>query len=225
MTGHADDEFLDPETEAVIDAIDPRRVGITRTAASHYVTHHPEATGSALRQARQQIRELLGDMLADERTLWEGEPGGLLTAVLKGYRLVLVPGGEAVVAYGTVHRFRTWQQVKAGVPSPVKGERQRRRIQRHIDLLAELARAAGAEVRRRDGSTRLTVTGPRGRVVVHGRHLTSRRKVYAAGAVISRHIGLELARDPEPGDGPVTLADGWLTLPEAEAANGPREAG
>ncbi|MEO3784150.1 hypothetical protein ABGB12_12515 [Actinocorallia sp. B10E7] len=216
MTDLADDDFLDPETEALIDRIDPRNVDITRTAAGHYVEHHPEATGSTHRQAREQIRELLGDMLADERTLWDVAPGGLLTAGLKGYRLVLVPNGEAVVAYSTLHRFRTWQQVKAGVPSPVEGEKQRRKIQRCVGLLVELARAAGATVQREGDSTTVTVTGPQGSAIVRGSRLTSFRKVYAAGAVLSEHVGLELAGDPDPGAEPATLREGWLILPGSE---------
>ncbi|GAA2734802.1 hypothetical protein [Actinocorallia aurantiaca] len=217
MTDQTDDDFLDPETEAVVNRIDPRGIKIGRAAAGRYVEHHPDATGASPWQAREQIRELLADMLDDDRTQWERPPDKLLTATLKGYWLGLVPNGEAVVAYGTLHRFRTWQQVKAGVASPVAADKRHRRTQRNLDLFTDLMHSAGATVRREESGHTLHVTGPEGTATVRGDALTSRRRIHTAAAIVAQHLGIE-PTDPAPDDEPATLREGWLILPGSEEA-------
>lgn len=215
MTDQSDDEFLDPETEAVINRIDPRGIRIGRSATARYVEHHPDATGAAPWQAREQIRELLADMLDDDRTQWEQPPDKLLTATLKGYWLGLIPNGEAVVAYGTLHRFRTWQQVKAGVASPAAADKRHRRMQRDLGLFTDLMQSAGATVQREEPGRTLHITGPEGAVIVRGDVLTSRRRIHTACAIVAEHLGLEPA-DPAPDGEPAILREGWLILPDSE---------
>lgn len=50
---------------------------------------------------------------------------GFLVLSRDGYDLALSPSGNRITGYSTVHRERTWEQVKAGVKSRIKSKKGR----------------------------------------------------------------------------------------------------
>lgn len=90
-------------------------VRVTTRAADSFRFHH----GGGEREAEVQLRGMLEDFLLQSAR--RVTKGGYLRLARQGYRLALSPDRFTITAYDTVHRERTWEQVKAGVRSRVKG--------------------------------------------------------------------------------------------------------
>lgn len=73
--------------------------------------HH----GGNARQADIQLRAMLEDFLL--KSARRVSRGGFVQLARDGYVLTLSPDGHTITNYFTVHRERTWEQVKAGVKS------------------------------------------------------------------------------------------------------------
>ncbi|MGW4018269.1 hypothetical protein ACWECW_18385 [Rhodococcus ruber] len=86
-------------------------VHVTAWAVDSFRFHH----GGDRRSAEAQLRAMLEDfLLTSARQL---SPTGFVRLSRQGYALVLSPDHGAITAYSTVHRERTWEQIKHGIPS------------------------------------------------------------------------------------------------------------
>ena len=92
---------------------DPRTIKIDGVAVNDFLARH----GGNKDVAISQIREMLTDFL--DRAAREVSKTGSLALSLEGYRLRINPERNRITGYSTVHRERTWQQIKAGVPSRI----------------------------------------------------------------------------------------------------------
>lgn len=92
---------------------DPRTIKIDGVAVNVFVARH----GGNKNVAITQIREMLTDFL--DKAAKDVNRTGSLTLSFKGYRLRINPERNRITGYSTVHRERTWQQIKAGVPSRI----------------------------------------------------------------------------------------------------------
>ena len=86
-------------------------IRITTRALDSFLFHH----GGDARLAELQLRAMLEDFLL--RSARSVQKKGYVTLAREGFVLTLSPQVDAVVGYHTVHRERTWEQVKAGVSS------------------------------------------------------------------------------------------------------------
>lgn len=81
-------------------------VHVTARAVDSFRFHH----GGDRRSAEAQLRAMLEDfLLTSARQL---SPTGFVSLSRQGYTLVLCPDHGAITAYSTVHRERSWEQVK-----------------------------------------------------------------------------------------------------------------
>lgn len=92
-------------------------VHVTTRAVDSFRFHH----GGSARSAEVQLRSMLEDFLVKSAS--STSANGFVRLSRQGYDLVLSPDRTAITAYSTVHRERTWEQVKSHVPS---------RFRRHI---------------------------------------------------------------------------------------------
>jgi hypothetical protein len=103
-TGHV------PLAVTVDDVLDVR---VTTRALDAFRFHH----GGGIKEAEVQLRAMLEDfILRSARTVTDNE---YVLLAREGFTLTLSPKMTAVVGYSTVHRERTWEQVKAGVRSRI----------------------------------------------------------------------------------------------------------
>ncbi len=84
---------------------------ITMRAVDSFRFHH----GGDQRSAEAQLRSMLEDFLLKSASTVSAS--GYMRLSRQGYNLILSPDRTAVTAYSTVHRERTWEQVKSKVPS------------------------------------------------------------------------------------------------------------
>ena len=98
-------------------SVDFTLVRISPTAVDAFVRSH----GGSADEARVQLRSMLEDFLL--RSARRPTERGNQVLAHSGYELVMSPNGHALLGYRTVHRERTWAQVKAGVPSRFPGKR------------------------------------------------------------------------------------------------------
>ncbi len=89
-------------------------VRITTRVLDSFRLHH----GGGEREAEVQLRTMLEDFLL--KSARSVSKGGYLKLAREGYELILSPGRDTIISYSTVHRERTWEQVKAGVKSRFK---------------------------------------------------------------------------------------------------------
>lgn len=102
-----------------IDEVDD--VGISRTARESFRRHHRGTD----EEATAQLRMMLEDFLLSGARL---SSRAHIMLSRGGYSLILDSGMHVITGYRTVHRERTWEQVKAGVPSRY-GKRAHRRAE------------------------------------------------------------------------------------------------
>lgn len=100
-TGHVP---VDLEIDEVQD------VRISQRAEDSFRFHH----GGSAAAARAQLTAMLEDFLLKSARSYRD---GYAHLAREGFHLSLSPDLSTVVGYSTVHRERTWEQVKAGVPS------------------------------------------------------------------------------------------------------------
>jgi len=99
------------DVPAGLDVDETSDVSVTQRAIDSFRYHH----GGSEQAASAQLLTMLEDFLL--RSARSVTDGGYLRLAAQGYELVLAPDRLAVVSYRTVHRERTWEQVKAGVTS------------------------------------------------------------------------------------------------------------
>lgn len=91
----------------------PASITILPRAIGHFKFHH----GGTDREAEIQIRKMLADFLEESaRTVTTAH---YLVLSRDGYRIDIGPNRKTVTAYRSAHRERTWEQVKAGIPSRI----------------------------------------------------------------------------------------------------------
>lgn len=150
-------------------------ITITRAAERQFSAAHPDAT-----EVDRQLREFVADMIADGKVRRNGTHW---TFFKEGFYATISGDLRALIAYRTEHKYRTWAQVKAGVPSPLEGgRRNRRRRNRAVRHLAELAQAAtdeGGQVVHKEDGEEVAITGPKGTADVHWQHVAGPRAVRA----------------------------------------------
>lgn len=95
-------------------------VRVSRRALDSFRYHH----GGSDDEAESQIRMMLEDFVLRSARRVNG--AGFTDLAREGFVLVLSPDGGTVTAYRTVHRERTWGQVRAGVRSRFSRTRQAR---------------------------------------------------------------------------------------------------
>ncbi|MBZ5733483.1 AAA family ATPase [Nocardioides sp. TRM66260-LWL] len=104
IEGSGDAEIFIPGTESI---------RITLRAASTFALHH----SCSEEQANRELRAMLSDFLpvAKQRKTRTG----FIAMFHQGFSLIMSPDGTALTGYNALHRDRTWEQVKTGVPSRV----------------------------------------------------------------------------------------------------------
>jgi len=95
-------------------------IQVTTGACDSFRYHH----GGSQSHAELQLRNMLEDFLLESARGHSSQ--GYLRLSRQGYRIVLSPSRDAITGYSTVHRERTWEQVKAGVKSRYKKQRKRK---------------------------------------------------------------------------------------------------
>lgn len=98
---------------------DIRHIPVRNRAIDSFRFHH----GGGEREAEVQLRSMLEDFLRNSAR--KTSNNGFISLSRDGYDLVLSPCGSRVTGYSTVHRERTWEQVKAGVKSRIKSKKGR----------------------------------------------------------------------------------------------------
>lgn len=93
---------------------DVSQIHVSNRALESFRFHH----GGGVREAEAQLRSMLEDFLI--KSARRPSAGGSLLLAREGYALLLTPDRGAVAGYFTVHRERTWAQVKSGVRSRYK---------------------------------------------------------------------------------------------------------
>jgi hypothetical protein len=92
---------------------DVSTVYVARNAVERFQRRH----GGDHREAEIQLRSMLEDFLL--KSTRRASADGYLRLAREGYALVLSPDRGSITNYSTVHRERTWAQVKSGVGSRV----------------------------------------------------------------------------------------------------------
>ena len=90
---------------------------ITTRAMDSFRYHH----GGGAPEAEVQLRAMLEDFILGSTR--HGLSNGYVKLFREGFQLVLSPHLDAVVGYSTLHRERTWEQVKAGIASRISKRR------------------------------------------------------------------------------------------------------
>lgn len=98
-------------TDTDLDLDELLDIRITMRAVDSFRFHH----GGDQRSAEAQMRNMLEDFLLKSSRMISAS--GYVRLSRQGYNLVLSPDRTAVTGYFTVHRERTWEQVKNKVPS------------------------------------------------------------------------------------------------------------
>lgn len=93
---------------------DVHDIRVTVRAVDSFRYHH----GGDQRAAEVQLRNMLEDFLL--KSARRPSSGGYLRLSRDGFDVVLSPGRDTITAYSTIHRERTWDQVKSGVKSRFK---------------------------------------------------------------------------------------------------------
>jgi hypothetical protein len=99
---------------------DVPHIHVTTRALDSFRFHHGGSEG----EAEAQLRCILEDFLL--KSARSVSKSGYLRLSRDGYDLVISPLRDTITGYSTVHRERTWEQVKAGVKSRIKGRGRRR---------------------------------------------------------------------------------------------------
>ena len=99
-----------------ITAVDLVEVRLTTRAVDSFRFHH----GGGVPSAETQLRAMLEDFLL--KSVQARTESGYLKLFRKGFTLVMSPGLDAITGYSSLHRERTWEQVKAGVASRIRHE-------------------------------------------------------------------------------------------------------
>lgn len=102
-----------------VDEID--EVRISQRARDAFRFHHGGTDAGAAAQLTAMLEDFL---LLSARTM---HANGYVTLAREGFELSLAPSLVVVTGYRTVHKERTWAQVKAGVPSRFGRRRRQRR--------------------------------------------------------------------------------------------------
>jgi hypothetical protein len=92
---------------------DPRTIAVSANALEMFVFHH----GGTADIATLQIREMLVDFVESAGKITTS--ANFLSLAMEGYRLFVNPQRNRVTGYSTTHRERTWQQIKADIPSRI----------------------------------------------------------------------------------------------------------
>jgi hypothetical protein len=92
---------------------DPRTIAVSANALEMFVFHH----GGTADIATLQIREMLVDFVESAGKI--ATSANFLSLAMEGYRLFVNPQRNRVTGYSTTHRERTWQQIKADIPSRI----------------------------------------------------------------------------------------------------------
>ncbi|QHG85295.1 hypothetical protein D1O33_24950 (plasmid) [Rhodococcus rhodochrous] len=100
-----------PATGTGLDLDELFDIRITMRAVDSFRFHH----GGDQRSAEAQMRNMLEDFLLKSSSTVSAS--GYVRLSRQGYSLILSPDRTAVTGYFTVHRERTWEQVKNKVPS------------------------------------------------------------------------------------------------------------
>lgn len=101
--------------EGLDEAPDTSTVRITQKAVDSFRFQH----GGSEEEARVELAIMVEDFSL--QSIGKETGGGFLGLSREGFSIVLSPGRDALVSYRTVHRERTWSQVKAGVRSRFRG--------------------------------------------------------------------------------------------------------
>lgn len=88
-------------------------VFVTRTARENFIGIH----GGTHAAAEAEIRALVEDALHQGKA--RSIPNGRWQVGIEGYKATISADGAAIVRYATVHRERSYAQVRAGVPSRI----------------------------------------------------------------------------------------------------------
>ncbi|MBM6401375.1 hypothetical protein [Phycicoccus sonneratiae] len=92
-----------------IDEVEDVRVSLT--ARESFRFHH----GGSDAEAEQQLRMMLEDFIL--KCARDVHRNGYIGLSRQGYELTIAPSMTVITNYSTVHKERTWEQVKAGVRS------------------------------------------------------------------------------------------------------------
>ncbi|MEU6430753.1 hypothetical protein ABZ860_33065 [Microbispora sp. NPDC046973] len=110
-----------PLASVPLEPPDTFTISVTRAAIQRFQSVH----GGRPNEAEAQIRSLLEDLLlgVPGTRVTRSQKGGwsLRSTSPKGYAVIVSSDAEAVVAYATVHRERTYAQARAGVASRTEG--------------------------------------------------------------------------------------------------------
>jgi hypothetical protein len=104
------------ELDLPLDSDEAYDVSVTRTARENFIGIH----GGTHSAAEAEIRALVEDALHHGKA--RALPNGRWQVAIEGYKATITSNGAAVVRYATVHRERSYAQVRAGVPSRISAK-------------------------------------------------------------------------------------------------------
>ena len=117
-TGHLDVDGIDLD--------DVAHLRVTTRAVDSFRFHH----GGGIPEAEAELRTMAEDFLL--RSARRISKQGYVTLARDGFEISLSPDRAALVGYSTVHKERTWTQVRAGVPSRFRAQKNSRRRRRKL---------------------------------------------------------------------------------------------
>jgi hypothetical protein len=91
----------------------PANITVSPAAIRQFRFHH----GGAEDEAKVQMRWMLADFLSKSGKVVSET--NYLVLSRDGYRLHIAPSRDRITGYTTVHRERTWEQLKRGIPSRI----------------------------------------------------------------------------------------------------------
>jgi hypothetical protein len=94
-------------------------VRVTTRATDSFRFHH----GGGARAAEVQLRSMLEDFLL--KSARKVTKHGFLVLSREGFDLTVSPDRNTITGYSTIHRERTWEQVRAGVASRIRSAKRR----------------------------------------------------------------------------------------------------
>jgi hypothetical protein len=110
-----------------IDLDDVPHLRITTRAVDSFRFHH----GGGIPEAETELRTMAEDFLI--RSARRISTEGYVTLAREGFEITLSPDRDALVGYRTVHKERTWTQVKAGVRSRIRTRKSTQRRLRKLE--------------------------------------------------------------------------------------------
>ncbi len=199
-----------------LDIDDVEVIRVSRTALDSFRFHHG---GDAI-AAEVELRSMLEDFLVQSAK--QTSRSDYLRLARQGFQLILSPHRDVITGYSTIHRERTWSQVKSGVRSRFK---RRPNPQLHVPTREQgpPVDIGGFRATWDASSAHLTVRVKRSYASIAELRAATPDELEAAIRSAAADLGEAAVQQRQDGLFEVTLAgQDWLVAPDAQSLIGVR---